>query len=193
MGHAGTLDPMATGVLLVCCGKATKQVPSLMDFRKVYEGCIELGTTTDTDDAEGNIVEQKSVPHLSLKSIQEIVTQFRGEIQQVPPMYSALKMNGQRLYKLARQGKVVERSPRSVTVHELEILHWEVPFLTIRVTCSKGTYIRALARDIGEVLKTGGYLKSLRRLRVGPYSVDDAIALSELEENLILDESIQIH
>ena len=193
VGHAGTLDPMATGVLLVCCGKATKQVPSLMNYKKVYEGCVELGTTRDTDDAEGKIIDQHPVPDISLNSIQSIVSGFKGQIDQVPPMYSALKVNGRPLYKLARQGVVLERAPRSVTIYNLDIVEWNSPFLTIRVTCSKGTYIRALARDIGEAAHTGGYLTSLRRLQVGPYQVDDAVTLSELEDELILDESISVH
>jgi len=184
VGHAGTLDPLATGVLLVCTGKATKRVPELMELKKEYEGVIELGKTTETDDAEGKILQQRSVPSFSIEDVLLVLKKFVGEIEQIPPMYSALKKDGVRLYKLARKGKIVHREPRKIKIHEIKLLEWNKPFLKIRVKCSRGTYIRALARDIGEDLGVGGYLKELRRTRIGTYSIKDSYSLSTLRELL---------
>lgn len=194
VGHAGTLDPLATGVLLVCTGPATKRVSELMELEKEYEGTIELGTTTETDDAEGSVTGRYTVPPLSRDEILSILERFQGFIDQIPPMYSALKKNGSRLYRLARRGMVVPREPRKVTIHEIKLLDWKPPLLSIRVRCSKGTYIRALARDIGEQCGTGGYLKTLRRTRIGPHRADDAYTLETLREWLIVqhDERISI-
>lgn len=177
VGHAGTLDPLATGVLLVCTGRATKRVSEFMDLEKEYEGVVELGKVTDTDDTEGKIVEEHPVPDFSKEDIESSLNSFRGTIDQIPPMYSALKKNGQRLYKLARRGKEVPRQPRSVTIHEITLLNWMCPELSIRVRCSRGTYIRALARDIGNKLGAGGYLKTLRRTRIGQFRVADSYTL----------------
>ena len=194
VGHAGTLDPLATGVLLVCTGLATKQVSELMEWEKVYEGTVALGKTTDTDDAEGKILQVVSVPAFSVDDILLVLKEFEGDIEQIPPMYSALKVNGRRLYQLARRGEVVPRQPRRVRIYKVELLNWQRPFLQIRVCCSKGTYIRALARDVGEQLGTGGYLRSLRRTRMGRYSVNDAYSLEKLREILSAKhESISIH
>ena len=194
VGHAGTLDPLATGVLLVCTGLATKRVSKLMELEKVYEGTIELGKSTETDDAEGKVLKHVRVPTFSQEDLVPILKKFEGEVEQVPPMYSALKKDGQRLYRLARRGEVVPREPRRVRIYELELLEWQRPFLRVRVRCSKGTYIRALARDMGEQLGTGGYLKTLRRTRVGRYCVEDAYSLEALRELLFVrDESLSIH
>ncbi len=186
VGHAGTLDPMATGVLLVCTGKSTKQVPSLMGMEKVYEGTIQLGRVTDTDDAEGKILSRSDVPGFSMSEIENILKDYCGEIDQVPPQYSALKRNGKRLYKLARQGIQVKLQPRKVTVHEIRLLSWASPFIRIRVRCGKGTYIRSIARDIGVQLKTGGYLSALRRIRIGSFHVDKAYQLDQFK-SMVMD------
>ena len=185
VGHAGTLDPFASGVLLVCTGKATKRVSELMELEKEYEGVIELGKITETDDIEGKILQRRPVPSFSLEDIKSVLKKFVGEIDQIPPMYSALKKNGVRLYKLARKGKVVHREPRKVNIYEIELLEWNNPFLKIKVKCSSGTYIRALARDIGENLGVGGYLKILCRNRIGTYTIQDSYSLNELEELLL--------
>lgn len=177
VGHAGTLDPLATGVLLVCTGRATKRVSEFMDLEKEYEGIVELGRATDTDDAEGKIIEEHPVPDFSEEEIESSLNSFRGTIDQTPPLYSALKKNGQRMYKLARRGNDVPRQPRSVTIHEITLLKWIRPELHIRVRCSRGTYIRALARDIGKTLGTGGYLKALRRTRIGQFQATDSYPL----------------
>jgi len=177
VGHAGTLDPMATGVLVLCTGKATKRVSEFIDSDKEYEGTIEFGVATDTDDAEGRQIDTKPVPDFSVVDIDKALEKFRGNIEQIPPMYSALKRNGKRLYKMARKGIVIEREPRPVTIFKLECLDWKRPFLKIRVCCSKGTYIRALARDIGTLLQTGGCLTELCRTRVGIYRIEDSCSL----------------
>ena len=190
VGHAGTLDPMATGVLVVCTGKSTKQVSSLMGLEKVYEGVIELGKATDTDDLEGRVISEKEVPDLSVSDIEAVLNQYRGQIDQVPPRYSALKKNGKRLYQLARQGIHVEIQPRKVMIYDLTLLDWQFPCLYIRVRCGKGTYIRALARDIGQQLGTGGYLKQLRRIRIGQFHVDKAWSLDQFKTLITEDESI---
>jgi len=182
VGHAGTLDPLATGVLLVCTGRATKRVSELMGLEKEYDGTVELGKTTETDDAEGKIIRECRVYPFSTDEIESVLRIFVGSIDQIPPMYSALKQNGRRLYQLARKGKIVPREPRKVEVHEITLLEYKRPLLRIRVRCSKGTYIRALARDIGEQLGSGGYLKNLRRTRVGPYNVDEGYSLEKLQE-----------
>jgi len=184
VGHAGTLDPGATGVLLVVTGKATKKVDQLMGLEKEYKGTILLGITTDTDDAEGRIIEEKEVSPFSEDKINKVLKGFTGEIEQIPPMYSALKINGQPLYKLARKGKVVERKPRKVIIHSISVDSIDLPCINVTVRCSKGTYIRALARDIGEKLGVGGHLKSLVRTRIGGYKVEDALSLDDIREEL---------
>ena len=182
VGHAGTLDPSATGVLLVCTGSATKRVSELMDLEKEYEGVIELGKSTDTDDGEGRVLEERDVPRFSEDEIRRALKAFGGSILQIPPMYSAIKQNGQRLYKLARKGKVVPREPRRVHIAEIVLLEWKHPCVHVRVRCSKGTYIRSVARDLGAELGTGGYLYALRRTRVGPYRDADSISFKVLRE-----------
>ncbi len=179
VGHAGTLDPMATGVLVLCLGQATKVVKYLMDSDKVYEAHIRLGVTTDTHDAQGKIVSTSEVD-ITESEVREALSSFVGQIQQVPPLYSALKYHGTPLYKLARRGIKVELKPRSVQIYEIELLDWAPPCLTIKVVCSAGTYIRALARDLGERLGCGAHLAHLIRLASGRFTLREAVSLEEL-------------
>ncbi len=181
VGHAGTLDPLATGVLLVCVGKATRVVEYLQRGKKVYDTVIRLGEETDTYDAEGRVVATAEVPDFSRSDLERALDAFRGEILQVPPMYSAVKKDGQPLYKLARQGKEVTRPPRQVTIYAIEILDWTRPDLTLRVTTSPGVYIRSLAHDLGQALGVGGHVRALRRIASGQFRVEDAITLEALE------------
>jgi tRNA pseudouridine55 synthase len=182
VGHAGTLDPMATGVLLVCLGKATRVAEYLMRGRKRYRATIVLGTTTDTYDAEGETISSGGNTDFSQAEIEAALAPFVGSIEQVPPMYSALKQEGQPLYQLARQGKTVERSPRPVEIDAIELLDWSPPALCIEVTCSSGTYIRSLAHDLGQHLGCGAYLAALARLGSGRFTLEDAASLDRLTE-----------
>ena len=181
VGHAGTLDPLATGVLLVCIGRATRLVEYLVGQPKVYEATIRLGQSTNTYDADGEILTERPLDDLTPERLIESLAQFRGVIQQLPPMYSAIKKDGQPLYKLARKGIEVERAAREVTVYELELLDYALPEVRVRVTCSSGTYIRALAHDLGEVLGCGGHILTLRRTAVGDFLVQEAAPLLELD------------
>ena len=181
VGHAGTLDPLATGVMLLCLGRSTRLIEYLVGHDKVYETTVRLGQTTSTYDAEGEIVAKRPFTHLTLNQIQDALEPFRGEIQQQPPLYSAIKKDGQPLYKLARQGKEdVERPFRPVTIHELTLLKWDPPHLSLRVHCSSGTYIRSLGHDLGQALGCGGHLAALRRLAVGNFTVETAVPLTTL-------------
>lgn len=184
VGHAGTLDPAATGVLLICTGKATKQITQFVGMDKEYIGEIHLGIATDSDDRDGTVLEKMTVPELDEDLIEEVLEKFKGRIEQVPPMFSALKYKGKRLYKLARQGKVVERKPREITIHAIELLSWQSPFLQLKICCSKGTYIRSLARDIGKALGTVAHLSKLQRTRIGSYTVKDAYTLEEFHTSM---------
>ena len=179
VGHAGTLDPMATGVLLVCIGKATRVSEYLMAGQKVYRARVRLGITTDTYDAEGQVVASASVAPVdfSRAEVEAALARFRGTIEQVPPMYSALKRQGKSLHKLARQGVEVEREPRQVEILRLELTEWEPPECTLEVTCSPGTYVRALAHDLGQALSCGAHLTGLTRLASGGFRLEDAVAL----------------
>lgn len=181
-GHTGNLDPLATGMLPICLGEATKLSAYLLDADKVYVGICKLGVKTSSGDAEGEVIDTREVPPLDMDEIEAILTRFRGEIEQIPPMHSALKLNGQPLYKLARQGIEVERKPRRVTIHELRLLRAEGDELEIYVHCSKGTYIRTLAEDIGEALGCGAHLGRLRRTRVGPFLEEGMVSLDALRE-----------
>ena len=192
VGHAGTLDPMATGVLLVCTGKATKQVSFFMELMKTYEGEIFLGRTTDTDDAEGRIIQETDVPSFSENEIRLVLNKYIGEIVQVPPQFSAIRKNGTRMYHLARKGIPVAAPPRCVQIDQISMLSWDEPRIRIRVSCGKGTYIRSLARDIGRQLGTGGYLSQLRRTAIGPYRVDEAWPLEQFEKAVQYDGSLSI-
>ena len=180
-GHTGTLDPLATGLLPVCFGEATKVSTYLLDDDKRYQAVIQLGATTDTADSEGEILTTAPIPKLTREIIQQCLLKFLGEIEQVPPMYSALKHQGKKLYELARAGEVVERKPRKITIHQLECLAFDEQSLTLEVLCSKGTYIRTLAEDIGKYLGCGGYVKALRRTETGCFSLESAYTLEQLQ------------
>jgi tRNA pseudouridine55 synthase len=182
VGHAGTLDPMATGVLLLCLGQATRVAEYLMAGRKRYRATIVLGATTDTYDAEGKFLSTGGQADFTLEEIEAALGGFVGQIQQVPPMYSALKRDGQPLYKLARQGKTVEREPRTVEIYEVLLLDWTAPSLIVEVVCSPGTYIRALAHELGQRLGGGAYLAALVRLGSGRFTLEEAVSLERLEE-----------
>lgn len=182
IGHGGTLDPMATGVLPVFVGRATRAVEFFEHAEKTYETVLLLGKKTDTQDVTGTVLEERAAD-VTKSQVEEVLTRFRGEIMQVPPMYSALKVNGQKLYELARKGKQVERQPRPVTVYELTVLSFENNRLSLRVRCSKGTYIRTLCEDIGEALGCLGCMEALRRTQAGEYRLEDAVALEDLLES----------
>lgn len=181
IGHTGTLDPQAQGVLPVCLGKGTKLCDLLADHDKEYEAVLRLGITTDTQDMEGNVLQESSV-QMSEEEVRTCILSFQGEQMQVPPMYSALKVNGKKLYELAREGKVVERKARPVTFHKIEVLWMELPKVKIRVQCSKGTYIRTLCNDIGEKLGCGGCMEELLRTRVERFALEDAVKLDEVQK-----------
>lgn len=182
IGHGGTLDPMATGVLPVFVGRGTRAVEFFEHAEKTYEAVIRLGLTTDTEDITGQVLETKPVS-VTEAAFLAALEQFRGEIQQVPPMYSALKINGQKLCDLARKGKQVERQSRTVTIYKLDCLEFDRQTARLLVHCSKGTYIRTLCKDIGSKLGCGGCMESLRRVSAGAYTIDEAIALSALIES----------
>jgi tRNA pseudouridine55 synthase len=183
VGHAGTLDPAATGVLVVALGNATRLIEYVQDSTsKRYLATVQLGTTTTTDDAEGEVLTTSAVPALDRAAIEQALEPFCGEIMQVPPMYSALHHQGRRLHELAREGIVVELAARPVVIERLELIDWIAPLLTLDVMCSKGTYIRSLARDLGEALGCGAHLQALRRTAVGPFLIEDAIPLDKLRE-----------
>lgn len=177
VGHGGTLDPSATGVLPILIGKATRIAEYLMDWDKEYRAVLRLGIATDTQDATGTVLMQKGTEHLTRSTLDEVIGRYRGAIQQVPPMFSAVKVGGVPLYKSARAGKIVEREPRTVQIRELDVLKVDGRDVTFRVVCSKGTYIRTLCADIGEALGTGGHLLALERTRVGPLRVDEALTV----------------
>ena len=179
IGHGGTLDPMATGVLPVFVGRATRGVEFFEHAEKTYETVLRLGLTTDTEDITGTVLTQQEV-HVTADQVEAVLERFRGEIMQVPPMYSALKVNGQKLCDLARKGKEVERKPRPITIRELTLLGMEDSDVRLRVRCSKGTYIRTLCKDIGEALGCGGCMAQLRRVTAGEYTIEEAVPLLEL-------------
>jgi tRNA pseudouridine55 synthase len=184
-GHAGTLDPLATGLLILCCGKATKSISMIQDLPKTYVAEITFGQSTTTYDAEGDVDEQADYDHISEELIMKTLdSDFKGTVDQIPPMYSALKYGGKKLYELARKGETVDRPPRQITFHEFEILGFENPKLTLKVKCSKGTYIRSLARDLGEALNSKAYLSKLERTAIGHYLVDDALTPHEMGDRL---------
>jgi tRNA pseudouridine55 synthase len=182
VGHTGTLDPDATGVLVVCLGQGTRMIEFLSRAEKTYRAEIELGVSTDTNDATGIVLDRRDIRSVTEEQVRRAVNTFCGAYDQVPPMYSALKQRGKRLYELARQGIEVPRKPRRVDIFRLSLLDWRPPMMTIEVDCGGGTYIRALARDIGESLGCGAHLSKLVRLRSQPFSIDDATDLVVLEE-----------
>lgn len=182
-GHAGTLDPDATGVLIICLGRrATRLFDRLVEGSKEYIGTMILGVETDTQDASGRVIRRCEV-NATEEEIREVFSKFVGEIEQVPPMFSALRVKGKRLYELARRGEVVERKPRRVRIYELEVLKVDPPRVEFRVVCSKGTYIRTLAADIGRELGCGAHLAELRRTRVGPFTIGIAVPLDALKSD----------
>lgn len=181
IGHTGTLDPEATGVLPVCLGSATKLCDMLTDRNKEYVAELLLGIETDTQDITGKMLAEKPV-EVSEMEVRQVCESFIGQYDQIPPMHSALKVNGKKLYELAREGKEVERKARSVTIHELEILECRLPVVKMRVACSKGTYIRTLCADIGTKLGCGGTMKSLRRTRAGGFALEEALTLEKLQQ-----------
>lgn len=182
VGHAGTLDPLATGVLIVCTGRATRQIEALQNGSKEYVAEITLGATTPSFDLETEIDATYPWEHITLDGVNEVLPRFIGKVMQVPPVFSAVKVDGKRAYNLARKGKEVELKAKPLEIKEIEVVKFEAPVLTIRVVCSKGTYIRALARDIGEALGSGGHLTALRRTRVGEIRIDDCLSVDKAVE-----------
>lgn len=184
IGHTGTLDPDATGVLPVCLGRATKVCELLTDHDKTYEALLLLGKTTDTQDISGEVLEEKDPAHLTEEEVRSCIESFIGEYDQVPPMYSALKVNGKKLYELAREGKTVERKSRRVQIHGIRIVEMNLPHVRMEVDCSKGTYIRTLCHDIGEKLQVGGCMEELERTKVGRFLKKDAVTLDEVRQKM---------
>ena len=181
IGHAGTLDPMATGLLIVMLGKGCKSSDALMHHSKEYVATLRLGTATDTQDIWGNIMSTKSAPDLSDGEMKSCLSSFIGDIQQIPPMYSAIKKNGKKLYEIARRGGEVEREPRPIHVESIEILGHEGPDWHLKIQCSSGTYIRTLCNDIGEAVGCGGCMAALRRTKIGKASIENAHKVSEIK------------
>ena len=188
VGHCGTLDPAATGLLILVLERATKLQDRLMSDDKAYEGTMILGISTDSQDADGAIIGQKPVPPLTADDIEEVLARFRGDIQQIPPMVSAVKHQGTPLYKLARKGKTVEREPRLIHIYDLSVLELALPRITFRVACTKGTYVRTICSDVGDLLGCGAHLHELRRTRSGKFDVKEAhqlqVVLTQTREEL---------
>ena len=182
IGHTGTLDPDATGVLPVCLGRATKVCDLLTDHDKTYEAVLLPGKTTDTQDISGEILNEQPTDHLNEAEVTKVIENFKGTYDQIPPMYSALKVNGKKLYELAREGKTVERKSRKVTIYQIHIKKIQLPRVRMEVTCSKGTYIRTLCHDIGNRLGTGGCMEELTRTKVGRFELKDSLKLEELRD-----------
>jgi tRNA pseudouridine55 synthase len=183
VGHAGTLDPLATGLLVICTEKQTKIISTIQDAEKEYTGTIHLGAVTDSYDAETEPRDFRETGHVTPELLNEAVRQFTGQISQIPPMHSAIKLNGQRAYKAARRGEQLELKARQIEIREFEITRFALPELDFRVVCSKGTYIRSLAHDLGQVLNTGAYLTALRRTRIGSHRIENAWTIGDLEQH----------
>jgi tRNA pseudouridine55 synthase len=182
VGHAGTLDPLATGLLILCCGKATRTISEIQKKPKTYRAEITLGASTPSFDSEEKISQTAPFRHITLEALQNVLSKnFTGEIWQKPPMYSAIKQNGKRLYELARQGKVVKRKPRKIMIHNTHILSFDLPHLTLYIKCSSGTYVRSIANDLGRQLHTLAYLSGLKRLTIGEYDLKDALTIGDFE------------
>lgn len=181
VGHAGTLDPLATGLLIVCTGRKTKMIDQLQYLTKEYEATLQLGATTPSFDLETEVDATYPTEHITRELVEETLKTFLGEIQQVPPAYSAVKVDGKRAYEYARKGKDVELKPKTLVIDEIELIDFAMPVAKIRVVCSKGTYIRALARDIGLALNSGAHLSALRRTRIGDVKVGDCISLEQFD------------
>lgn len=184
VGHAGTLDPLATGLLIICTGKMTKKINDYQGMFKEYTGEFHLGCTTPSYDLETEIENHKDISHLTEEDVRGTVSQFLGEIEQVPPVFSAVKVDGKRAYKSARKGQDVKIEPRKVTIHEFEITGIDFPKVTFRVKCSKGTYIRTLANDFGKALAVGAHLSALRRTAIGEFRVENALSIEEISEQI---------
>lgn len=184
VGHAGTLDPLATGLVIVCTGKATKQIDQFLGMDKQYLADIRLGATTPSFDLEMEPDKHFPYEHVTQEMLDKAITALTGNIDQIPPMFSALKVNGRKAYDLARQGKEVELKARQITISELKLLRWDNPDIKLDVSCSKGTYIRSLARDLGYELDSGAHLTGLVRTRIGPYQLADSITIEDFEKNL---------
>lgn len=185
IGHAGTLDPLATGLLIVCTGKKTKSIQEYQNLNKTYQATICLGATTPTYDAEFPPENPKPYAHITEKDIKNAIeNHFIGEISQIPPAYSAVKIQGKTAYELARKGKTVELKPRSVYIYRFEVLQFELPYISVEIECSKGTYIRSIAHDLGQILGTGAYLSGLRRTKIGQISVEQAKTMEQWIEVL---------
>ena len=184
VGHAGTLDPLATGVMILCTGKNTKLIESFQYQTKEYVATIKLGATTPSFDLETEIDAEYPTEHITEDLVKETLAKFIGEIQQIPPTYSAIKINGKRAYEYARKGDDVELKPKTLVIDEIELLDYTMPEIVVRVVCSKGTYIRALARDIGEALQSGGHLTALRRTQIGDIRVENCLQYDDFVKNL---------
>jgi len=187
IGHAGTLDPLATGVLILLVGRGTKLFNNFEPFDKAYKATLILGTRTTTADIEGKVIEQAPYAHISSQDVKETFKQFMGEIEQTPPMVSAVKVNGRRLYELARKGIEVERQARQVRIDILDLLEFEPPQVRFYLECSKGTYVRKLAEDVGERLGCGACIAQIERTKVGPFKIEEAVTLEELNERHVRD------
>lgn len=185
VGHAGTLDPAASGVLPVAVGHATRMLPYIEDAEKTYIATVRFGVSTDSADRDGRIVAQHETTFLTHRAIEQCLPAFRGDLTQVPPMHSAIKVDGQKLYDLARRGASVDVPARQVTVHEIDLIAWQSPEATIRIRCSKGTYIRSLARDMGDELQCGAILSHLVRVRAGQFHLASSIPVQDLEERIV--------
>lgn len=186
VGHAGTLDPLATGLLIICTGKCTKEINDYMGMVKEYTGSMILGATTVTYDLESAPENFKSIEHITAEQIQEATKQFTGEISQIPPQHSAVKVDGKRVYKLARKGIEVKIEPRQITIYSFEITRIELPEIDFKVVCSTGTYIRSLVKDFGAALEVGAYMSALRRIKIGDFDVSQAMQWKDLEDEIEL-------
>jgi tRNA pseudouridine55 synthase len=186
VGHAGTLDPLATGLMIICTGKATKQIMKFQDLDKAYEAHLKLGATTPSFDLETEVDQTYPWEHITKELVEQVLPMFTGRQQQLPPLYSAKSVNGKRAYDMARKGKAVDLKPQEIVIRRIKILAYHPPDLSIHVECSKGTYIRSLARDLGQALHSGSHLTGLRRIRIGAHHVSDAISLDNFLKNLEL-------
>ena len=185
VGHAGTLDPLATGVLIILLGKSTKLFDEFSSFDKAYDATLMLGVTTDTADIQGKILDKVSCAQITKEKVEEAFQRFVGDIEQMPPMVSAVKINGKRLYKLARKGIEVRREPRKVRIHELKLLDFCLPEVKFYVECSKGTYIRKLAEDVGRVLGCGGCISKINKTKIGPFRIEESVDIEKITDGHI--------
>ncbi len=187
VGHAGTLDPLATGLIIVCTGKMTKQITSFQDQEKEYEATIKLGETTPSFDLESQVDKTYPINQITEEKVRTALQGFVGEIDQIPPLFSAKYINGTRAYEYARKGSELELKPQKIKIYSIELILFDLPFVKVKVICSKGTYIRALARDIGLALESGAYLSELRRTHIGSFDVKNAVSIEEFEKSLVSD------